>query len=139
MNTVFADADYWIALLHPYDQLHDRALDVSKGLGRATIITSEMVLTEVLNYFSKRGPELRQVSVEFVKALRNNHNVRMVGQTSALFEDAFDLYAHRPDKQWSHTDCASMLLMQRAGIAEVLSYDRHFFQAGFIPLLREAA
>jgi len=25
--------------------------------------------------------------------------VRMVGQTNALFEDVFDLYARRPDKQ----------------------------------------
>jgi hypothetical protein len=30
---------------------------------------------------------------------RTKHEVRMVGQTNALFEDVFDLYARRPDKQ----------------------------------------
>ncbi len=139
MNTVFADADYWIALLHPFDQLHDRALVVSKQLGTTVIITSEMVLTEVLNYFSKRGPELRHVSVEFVNALRRNQAVHVVGQTSTLFEDALHLYARRPDKQWSHTDCASILIMQQTGIEKALSYDKHFLQAGFIPLLRDDA
>lgn len=49
MRRVFADAGYWIALLNARDGLHAKALEVSATLGRSRIVTSEMVLTEVLN------------------------------------------------------------------------------------------
>ena len=40
----------------------------------------------------------------------------------------------RADKDWSLTDCVSFVVMQREGVIEVLSGDRHFAQAGFKPL-----
>ncbi len=52
-----------------------------------------------------------------------------------LFEVGIDLYAHRPDKGWSLTDCISFVTMERMGIEEALTVDRHFEQAGFRPLL----
>ena len=33
MKTVFADADYWVAAVHPREDLHDKALQVSSSLG----------------------------------------------------------------------------------------------------------
>jgi len=32
MKTAFADTGYWIALLNPRDELHDKALQVSRDL-----------------------------------------------------------------------------------------------------------
>ena len=55
MQSVFADAGYWIALLNPRDNLHAKAREVSISLGEFRIVTSEMVLTEVLNAFASRG------------------------------------------------------------------------------------
>lgn len=55
MKTVFADTGYWIALLDPQDTLHQKAVNLTLSLAQAKICTSEMVLTEVLNHFSKRG------------------------------------------------------------------------------------
>jgi len=45
------------------------------------------------------------------------------------------LYQNRPDKNWSLTDCISFVVMQEHGITEALTADRHFEQAGFVPLL----
>ena len=64
MRTVFADTGYWVALLNPRDELHDKAIELSKSLNPVHIVTSEMVLTEVLNDFSKRGDYLRQAATE---------------------------------------------------------------------------
>lgn len=52
MRTVFADTGYWIALLNPQDDLHAIATHLSKPLDPDHIVTSEGVLTEVLNDFS---------------------------------------------------------------------------------------
>ena len=52
------------------------------------------------------------------------------------FKIALDLYGNRPDQVWSHTDCTSFHIMQEQNRLEALAYDKHFEQAGFIPLLR---
>jgi hypothetical protein len=46
------------------------------------------------------------------------------------------LYAARPDKEWSLTDCVSFLVMQDHGVTEALTADHHFEQAGFVALLK---
>jgi predicted nucleic acid-binding protein len=136
VKTVFADTGYWIALLHPRDELHTRAKEVSASLGRVQLSTSEMVLTEMLNSFAPRGMYLRQAASTIIEQLYKDANTTVVPQTSILFKQAQALYAQRLDKAWSHTDCSSFCIMQQAGITEALAYDKHFEQAGFKALLR---
>jgi len=136
MKTVFADTGYWIALLDPQDTLHQKAVNLSLSLAQAKICTSEMVLTEVLNHFSKRGSFLRQAAIGLIQSVQDSPTIEMVPQTSELFQAAFNLYSQRLDQSWSHTDCASFCIMQQRNIQEALAYDRHFEQAGFIALLR---
>ena len=52
------------------------------------------------------------------------------------FQDGLALYAERPDKGYSLTDCISMQTMRREGLTEVLRNDRHFEQEGFRALFR---
>ena len=136
MRKVFADTGYWIALLAPDDALHKRALAVTEALGRCSVLTSQMVLTEFLNQFSRYGERHRVGAAQFVCGLATEGNVTVVPQTPELFVAALDLYLERSDKAWSLTDCASILICQRQGITDVLAHDRHFSQAGFVPLLR---
>ena len=49
--------------------------------------------------------------------------------------DGVALYAERPDKDWSLTDCISFVVMRKMDITEALTGDRHFEQAGFTALL----
>lgn len=53
--SVFADTAYWIALLNPRDNLHERAHSVSVMLQRSRIVTSEFVLPSPL---ARSGPLL---------------------------------------------------------------------------------
>lgn len=135
MKTVFADACYWIALLNPKDQLHVRAREASQALGPCRIVTSEMVLVEVLNGLSGFGEGIRQSAVKAIRGLEANPNVEIAPQTSLQFRSAAEHYGSRPDKEWSVTDCASFLAMSSKGLSEVLTHDHHFKQAGFVALL----
>ena len=136
MRTVFADSGHWIALLHPRDQMHERAKSIATGLGPAAIVTTQMALTEALNHLSREGERLRHLAVQMVRGLEDNPNVEILPQTDAQFRAAVERYAARSDQRWSLTDCASFLVMEERSITEALAYDRDFEQAGFVALLR---
>jgi uncharacterized protein len=57
--------------------------------------------------------------------------------TEPVFAEAIALYRARRDKEWSLTDCISFVLMKQEDIAEALTADAHFRQAGFIAMLLE--
>jgi predicted nucleic acid-binding protein len=137
MRTVFADASYWIALLNPRDNLHTKARIVSGELSNVRFLTSEMVLTEFLNDFARRGSQLRKLAATWVKQLRADANTTIVEQSSLLFQEALALYEARPDKDWGLTDCASFSIMREYRVSDALTADSDFRQAGFTALLRE--
>lgn len=136
MSRIFADTSYWIALLNPRDDLHNRALIASEKHSDSVLITSEMVLVEFVNSFNESGSRLRKAVVTAVHALRQSEQVIVMPQTSTQFEGALLLYQQVIDKDWSLTDCASFQIMHAEQIDAALTHDRHFQQAGFVALLR---
>ena len=137
MPTAFADAGYWIALWNPKDALHDRAVGVADRLGDCAVVTTQMVLTEVLDAMAGMGEFRRKVAAQMVQALEDNPDVEVVPQTDSQFTAAVERYASRSDQRWGLTDCASFLVMEERNLTEALAYDRDFEQAGFVALLRE--
>jgi uncharacterized protein len=136
MERVFADSGYWIALLNPRDNLHQKAHAVLRDLRPTQIVTSEMVLTEFLNSFSDYGPRLRRAAASSVASLRHASQIAIIPQTTQIFAKALKRYEDVSDKNWSLTDCASFLIMEEERLTAALTHDRHFVQAGFQALLR---
>jgi predicted nucleic acid-binding protein len=66
--------------------------------------------------------------------LRADPSVLIIEATHELFDRAVRLFASRPDKSWSLTDCTSFLVVEDLGIGEALTGDHHFTQAGFVAL-----
>jgi predicted nucleic acid-binding protein len=52
-----------------------------------------------------------------------------------LLAEGWELYRSRPDKEWSLTDCTSIVILQKEQIEQVFTSDHHFEQAGFVKLL----
>ena len=136
MKVVFADAGYFIANLDVRDQMHERTKAVAAGLGPFMVVTTQMVMTEVLNYVSRGGESLRSLASQMVQNLEDSPIVEIIPQTDGQFRAAVVRYAARSDQRWSLTDCASFLVMEERNITEALAYDRDFEQAGFVALLR---
>ncbi len=136
MSVVFADSGYWVALINPLDTLRAVARRVSGDLGPIEIVTSEMVLIEVLNHFSRLGPRLRGAAVDAIGEMVNDPKVEVVELSSAFFNSALVRYASRLDQRWSLVDCSSFVLMEERGIRDALAHDVDFVQAGFNALLR---
>lgn len=128
----FVDTGYLVALVSERDELHDRAVELSKNLQRR-LITTEAVLVEVGNSLSR--PPLRAVALSLIARLRVNPLMEIVPVDSSLFDRALTFYAARPDKDWGLTDCISFVVMEDRGIHEALAADRDFVQAGYRALL----
>ena len=137
MKQVFADTGFWIALLNNKDRWHEKAIEINKELQteKIIIVTSELVLIELLNFFSKFSSNIRQEAGLMVQDIQAHPSITIVSQTSVLFTKALELYLQRRDKEWSLTDCSSFIIMRELQITEALAYDKHFQQAGFMTLL----
>jgi predicted nucleic acid-binding protein len=130
MQAYFADTWFFVALFDRRDSHHSRARRLALTLAGATVFTHDAVLTEVLAHFSDDGPGSRAIAVNGVRQAVLAHHV--IPASRELFIAGLDLYARRPDKEYSQVDCMSMILMERLSIRHVLTNDHHFSQAGFI-------
>ena len=137
MSELFADTGYWIALLDERDSLHGKARELGARLARETIVTTEMVWTELLNHASNGGERKRTLTARAVMEWTSEPGITVIPQTTVQFQQALDRYLNRQDQSWSIVDCASFIVMEARQIQDALAFDRHFEQAGFTALLRE--
>lgn len=135
MNAVFADTQFWIAIISPRDQWHQRAAEIEASLIEPFYVTTEAVLTEVLTFFCEHGAEARCKAAETVELILSESNTEVITISHEIFLDGLRLYKARPDKGYSLADCISMNVCRQRGISDVLGYDRHFKQEGFHILL----
>lgn len=134
MNAVFADTFYFVALLNERDAAHGQAASLRRSL-RQPLVTTEWVLAETGGALS--AVHLRAGFVRLARILQAaGPDVVIVPATSEMFRAGFDLFASRPDKEWSLTDCISFAVMQDLGLNDALTGDHHFTQAGFTILLK---
>jgi len=133
MNTVFADSYYYLAFVNADDGGHARALEFSRSY-RGKTVTTDWVLTEVADALC--APEQRGVFLELLQQLKADPGLTIVESSRDSFERGLQLFAKRPDKSWSLTDCISFSVMTDLGLTEALTADHHFSQAGFLPLLK---
>jgi predicted nucleic acid-binding protein len=84
MKQAFADAGYWIAIVDKDDALHLKATTLARSAVSWEIITTEMVLTEMLNHVADFGPVYRQKAVSLVRTLRQTSSVRIQPFTEGL-------------------------------------------------------
>jgi predicted nucleic acid-binding protein len=131
-GVIFADASFYLAIINERDELHAKAQLVAQQVV-GSLVTTEFVLLEVANFCS-RGKQ-RSVFTRLVANLRSAVAVEIAPASAELFQRGLILFASRGDKKWSLTDCTSFVIMQERGIAEALTADHHFEQAGFMALL----
>lgn len=126
--TAFADAFALIAWLNPRDAAHARVSAYLEGFtGR--LVTTEWVLVELADALA--APTARSTAVAFLGAVRADPFFDVVGYDSAVYQAGFEIFATRPDKAWSLTDCISFAVMRERGLSDALTADHHFEQAGF--------
>jgi predicted nucleic acid-binding protein len=79
----------------------------------------------------------RALFCELYQDLAKERRVTIVPAAQDLFEQGIELFAKRPDKEWSLTDCISFIVMQEYELTDAVTADHHFEQAGFRILLED--
>ncbi len=122
MRKIFLDTFYLKALADRGDNAHRLAISMVARLGNFRGVTSEMVLTELLNALCSRGEFLRKSAIRLTHDLRNDSKTIIIPQTSEQFQQAFDFYQRRLDKGYSHRDC---IHQENRGFGQNKPLDRH--------------
>ena len=135
MKLVFADTLYWGAILHSQDPYRQAAIHVRAELGGVRLVTTDEILTELLDGLAHRGAYLREAASRAVRKILADGRVLVHPQTRDSFLAGLRFYEQRRDKSYSLVDCISMTTMRRQRISEVLTNDHHFMQEGFKILL----
>lgn len=126
MRQLLADTSFLVALVDARDVHHAEAVAFLRQLREAVVILTNYVFDETMTFLKRRlGSEV---------ALRAGHQLResLIFQQLQLTEEdeesTWKIFQQYADKAWSYTDCASLAVMQRLGIREILAFDHHFEQ-----------
>jgi uncharacterized protein len=120
------------------DQYHETAQKLADRFeARAKLVITQAVCLEIGSVLADLPN--RSKAVQMLTGIQSDPGVEIVPMSDTLYSEALTLFTKRPDKEWSLIDCVSFVVMNERGITDALMADGHFEQAGFRPLMREAA
>jgi predicted nucleic acid-binding protein len=123
---IFVDANYFLALYNPVDDLHQEAKRIARRLGRTgELITSNYIFSEIVTIFSQRVG--RAEAITLGEALLNSDLLKIVQVNESLHAKSWEIFRQIKKKNMSFVDCSSLCVMQFFGIRRLLSFDRTDF------------
>lgn len=131
----FVDTNFLLALINDRDEFHDKAIVLAEQFRGLKLVTTDAVLLEVGNGLA-RG--FRSQAVALFEELETSAESEIVRLDPEIFNSALALYKSHLDKEWGLVDCVSFVAMRERQIPNALTSDKHFVQAGFRTLMREA-
>ena len=126
------DTAGFYSLLDSSDHWNEQAVQELR-VGRRRF-THNYVLSELVSlaWSRKKNP---WKFIDFAKGLLTTNEVEILWVDRQIHIEAHQLLDTRRDKQFSHCDAISFVLMKRMGITDALTTDKHFEQEGFTRLL----
>lgn len=137
-NEVFADTAGWANFFVRTEPFHPQAKALMQNWHSQNInvVTTNYILLELVALLTSPLRVPRNEQIRTVEALKLSSWVDIVHITPSLDEQAWQLLKDREDKNWSLVDCSSFIVMQDRNITQAFTTDRHFEQAGFVPMLK---
>ena len=126
--TQFVDTFALIAWMNEDDSAYDVVSEYIEAF-TGKLVTTEWVLVELADALSQ--PSSRSGAVELIRFIRTDPQFEIIPYDMEVYDAGFELYAKRPDKEWSLTDCISFAVMTERGLTDALTADHHFVQGGF--------
>ena len=135
-SEIFVDTACWIALLNHKDSFHISTNILYQDLMKkgSVFVTTSSIIEETSNALS--NPKFRSSLITFYHNICRSLRVPILHVDPELWEKGWRLFYKRDDKNWSFTDCVSLVVMNERSIKNALISDKHFIQAGFSAMLQ---
>lgn len=129
---IFVDTGAWFASVVPSDSDYASA---STWLSRNTepLLTTDYVIDETLTLLKVRGETSRALRLgeEFFRGSL----ATVYYLTDADVDQTWETFRQYSDKDWSFTDCASRVVIEKFHLTHAFAFDRHFRQFGTITVV----
>ncbi len=128
---IFVDTSLFKALVDQQDEFHDKAEKIWNNLDkeRTLLATSNFIIDESLTLIRVRCGLKKALSFR-EKIIKGVPVLKLIRVTVVDEAQAWNWFLNEW-KDLSFTDCVSFSVMKRLGIQKVLTFDKHFTQAGF--------
>jgi uncharacterized protein len=129
-HAIFVDSSAFFAAASARDADHARARSVHARVvaeGWRLVTTTYVVAELHALTLARLGPRRALVLIE--RIVQSNAVVVRVIEDD--WKDAFRILRRFDDKDFSFTDALSFAVMDRLGVREAFTFDRHFAQYGF--------
>jgi predicted nucleic acid-binding protein len=132
---VFADTSALYAFVDRNDSNHRVAREAVTRVVQAgrRIVTTDYIVTETVNLANARGGAT--VATRVFDLIEQSAGIRVEWIGVERFDRAKVFFRKHSDHGYSFTDCTSFVVMRELRLAEALTTDRHFVEAGFRVLL----
>ncbi len=128
---IFIDTGAFLGRYLRKDQYHKRAVAGWEKLRQKfhPCFTSNFVLDETFTLLARRAGY--SFAAERARVIYSSEIVAILRPHEEDERAALALFEKYADQEVSYTDCISFALMQKNGISQVFSFDKHFRYAGF--------
>ena len=138
MELVFVDTSFLFAYYNSEDKHHDSARNYFNNVVKFQTHTLGFLLTDdifdqLITLILIRTKNKSQ-AIFTGNSIHNSQTLKLIYLKKETISRAWTKFCGYLDKQWSFTDCTSMVFMEENGIEKVACFDDHFKQAGFWPI-----
>lgn len=126
----FVDTGGFYALIDAKDPDHQKAEAFFEQVPPPSTFTSNYVFDEVMTLVQSHLGH--HFAIKLGKEIRNQRSCHLIYLSEKEEIQAWELFQKRKDKEYSFTDCTSFVFCESRNISDVLSFDRHFKQEGFL-------
>lgn len=131
MTQLIADTSGLYALVDRKDPHHFQAAAFLKAhASTGSLLISNHVFDEAMTTVKARLG--MRAALQLGLRLRNSHFVEMVVFSPAEEQETWRVFSQFTDKEWSYTDCASLMLARQRDVHQAFTFDDHFAQMGLV-------
>jgi uncharacterized protein len=123
---IFVDTGAWFAIADKHDQFHRKASEYIKRLieNSSSLITSNLVVHETAMLLSRKIS--KETASHFLQTIYNDNDVEVIHCNEAVEKEAYKIFHHYSEQDFSITDCSSFVLMKELEIKSAFTFDKHF-------------
>lgn len=138
MEIVLVDTSFLFAYYNSEDKHHHSARYYFDNVVKSQIhplgfLLTDYIFDELITLVLIRTKNKAQ-TIFTGHSILNSQTLRLIYLKQQTISKAWTKFCRYLDKQWSFTDCTSMVFMEENGIEKVACFDDHFKQAGFCSL-----